>query len=269
MRAEDECFTLERWNTDCRGFADGVVDDLCVRRRSLPGVPEGFVLADNDHREEGSLPLRRSSKWKSSLGFAIPRRCCQTLAVLSILWGSLPYFSQAEKQEKHFVPPLRVDIPFEAAWEGMLRVLKEEGWTVTRKARAKGEIRTGSREYISGPLTDDHMDKIGQRPRLSGAQWQRVDYHYEVSIQLVSGKETLITLDSNIKALKRSFLGEEGWVAIPSNGRLEKGLLTRFGQFLFGQSFSLTESKKGFWSRFPEIRGGRSPSTDPNRTDPD
>ena len=104
---------------------------------------------------------------------------------------------------------------------------------------------------------------------LSGAQWKRVDYDYEVSIQLVSGRETLITLDANITALKRGFLGEEDWVAIPSNGRLEEGLLTRFGQSLFGQTFSLTGSKKGLWRWLPEITGGRSPSTDPNRTETD
>ena len=225
--------------------------------------------ADNDRREEGQLPLKRSSEWKSALRFAISRRSCLAVAVLSILGGSLLCFSHAGKEEKRFVPPLRLHIPFEAAWEGMLRVLKEEGWTVARETRAKGEIRTGSRKYISGPLTDDHMDKIGERPRLSGAQWQRVDYLFEVAIQLVSGRETVITVDTNITALKRGFLGEEDWVAIPSNGRLEEGLLTRFGQSLFGQTFSLTKSKKGFWGWFPEIKGGRSPSTDSNRTETD
>ena len=223
----------------------------------------------SDCREEVRLPLKRSSGRKSALPFKPSRRSCLVVAVLSALAGSLLCFSHAGKQEKRFVPPLRVHIPFEAAWEGMLRILKEEGWTVSRETRAKGEIRTGSRKYISGPLTGDHMDKIGERPRLSGAQWQRVNYHYEVSIQLVSGRETLITVDADITALKRGFLGEEDWVAIPSNGRLGEGLLTRFGQSLFGQTFSLTKSKKGFWGWFPKIKGGRSPSTDSNRTETD
>ncbi len=211
--------------------------------------------------------MRRDSRWKPSLRFSRSRRSGLAVAVLSVLAGILLCFSHAGKEEKRFSPPLRVHIPFEAAWEGMLDVLREENWTVAREKRAKGEIHTGSRLYISGPLTEDHMDKIGERPRLSGAQWKRVDYHYEVSIQLVSGRETLITVDTNIKALKRGFLGEEDWVAIPSNGRLEEGLLTRFGQSLFGQTFSLTRSKKGFWGWFPEITGGRSPSTDSNRTE--
>ncbi len=230
-------------------------------------VRHTYMYGRRDCREEGRLPLRRSSGWKSALPFNMSRRSCLAIAVLATLSGSPLCLSHAGKEAKRFVPPLRVHIPFEAAWEGMLRVLREEGWTVTREGRAKGEIRTGSRKYISGPLTDDHMDKIGERPRLSGAQWQRVDYHYEVSIQLVSGRETLITVDTNITALKRAFLGEEGWVAIPSNGRLEEGLLTRFGQSLFGQTFSLTRSKKGLWGWFPEIKGGRSPSTDSNRTE--
>ncbi len=220
-------------------------------------------------REEGRLPLRKSSGWKSALPFNMSRHSYLTVAVFLALSGSLVCFSHARKEEKRFVPPLRVHIPFEAAWEGMLRVLREEGWTIAREGRAKGEIQTGSREYISGPLTNDHMDKIGERPRLSGAQWKQVNYQYEVAIQLVSGRETLITLDANITALKRTFLGEEDWVAIPSNGRLEEGLLTRFGQSLFGQTFSLTQSKKGFWGWLPEITGGRAPTTDSNRTETD
>ena len=170
MRAEDECFTLERWNTDCRGFADGVVDDLCVRRRSLPGVPEGFVLADNDHRGEGSLPLRRSSKWKSALGFRHPSPLLSDASrSLDPLGKPPPTSVRQKKQEKHFVPPLRVDIPFEAAWEGIApRPLKEEGWTVTRKARAKGEIRTGSREYISGAI--DRRPHGQDRPTTSSVR---------------------------------------------------------------------------------------------------
>ncbi len=246
MRARDECFTL----------------GVCPPSLKV-------CAAYNDCREEGHLPLKRSSEWKSALRFAIPRRGWLAVAVLSILWGNLLCLSPAGKQEKRFIPPLRVHSPFEATWEGMLRILKEEGWTVTREARAKGKIRTGPRKYISGPLTDDHMDKIGKRPRLSGAQWKQVNYDYEISIQLVSARETLITVDTNITALKRGFLGEESWVAIPSNGRLEEGLLTRFGQSLFGQTFSLTKSKKGLWGWLPEIRGGRSPSTDPTRTDSD
>ena len=193
-------------------------------------------------------------------------RGCLLLTILCTLGIRFTGVGEAAKDTKGPAPPLRVHIPFEAAWEGMLRVLKDRGWNLTRKNRGKGEIHTAAREYISGPLTKAHMDKIGERPRLSGAQWKRVHYGYEISVQLVSGVETLMTVDANISALKRGYLGEENWVRIPSTGRLEKNLLTQFGQFLFGQNFSLNKSKKGFWGWFPEIRGGRPAAIDTNRT---
>lgn len=149
-------------------------------------------------------------------------------------------------------PPLRVYIPYEAAWEGMLEVLGEEKWKILYQDRGKGTIVTQYREYSSGPLTENHIAKIGERPKLLDATWQEVEYQYEVVTELIEARETLITVNANIRALKRDFFGQTSWVDIPTNGQREEWLLTQFGQHLFGASFELDKPKKGFWERSPK-----------------
>ena len=79
----------------------------------------------------------------------------------------------------------------------------------------------------------------------------RVNYQYEILIEFIQEKETVITVDANIEALERNFLGNEKRVSIPSNGSLEEKLLINFGQSLFGQNFNLQKPKKGYWERDP------------------
>ncbi len=148
-------------------------------------------------------------------------------------------------------PPLRIHIPFAAAWETMLETIEKKGMAVAEKQQARGIVITDYLEYSSGPLTESHIAKVGDRPRLSDGDWVRVKYQYEITVLLLTERETLVTVNSNIRALKREFLGGEKWIDIASNGRLESDLLTLFGQHLFGEGFSLSESKKGFWDRSP------------------
>ena len=79
-----------------------------------------------------------------------------------------------------------------------------------------------------------------------------MEYQYEIVIDLVGPKETLITVDTNIRALKRDFFGKESWVDITTNGQKEEVLLTEFGKDLFGQQFELNKPKFGFWRREPK-----------------
>lgn len=148
-------------------------------------------------------------------------------------------------------PPLRAHIPFESAWAGMIDILKERNLGIARENRMQGYIVTKFREYSSGPLTETHISKIGEKPKLVDAEWVRVKYQFEILIELVQAKETLVTVYGNIQALKRGFLGSDSWVDVPTNGQLEEDLLTEFGKSMFGQSFSLRHPKKGFWKRDP------------------
>ena len=164
--------------------------------------------------------------------------------------------------QKRFEPPLRLGVPFPAAWKAMLEALQREEWELVKKDRARGEILTGYRDYMSGPLTPGHLDKIGVRPRLPDGSWVRVRYRYDLSVSLIRERQTTVTVDSDIQALKRDFLGREDWVDIDSTGRVEKQLLTAFGQALYGADFSLDKSRKGILG-LPPIGGGRAPAKPP------
>ncbi|MFQ5740119.1 MAG: hypothetical protein ACE5JX_14020 [Acidobacteriota bacterium] len=156
-----------------------------------------------------------------------------------------------QTQKRHLPPPLRVHIPFEAAWKAMGETIDQSKLDVLRKDRAQGLILTRFRDYSSGPLTESQMAKIGEKPKLLDADWVRVKYQYEVLVELIQEKETVVTVYTNMQALKRDFLGGDSWVDIPSNGQLETTLLSSFGQSLFGEQFTLATPKKGFWEQSP------------------
>lgn len=147
--------------------------------------------------------------------------------------------------------PLDLRIPFEAAWEGMIDVMKARNLPMKEPDRAKGRLQTEYVEYSSGPLTDSHIEKIGTRPELSDAEWVRVEYKFDVQVELIEAKRTIVTAGVDIRAKKRDFLGQETWVPIQSTGHLEEDLLTEFGKNLFGDKFKLSESKKSFWELQP------------------
>ena len=148
-------------------------------------------------------------------------------------------------------PPLRIYVPFEAAWDGMVETLGKNEFELLRQDRGQGFLLSNFREYASGLLTDSHIRKIGEEPKLIDGDWVRVRYQYEIRVALIADRETVVTVDANIQALQREYLGKETWIEIQTIGKLEETLLTQFGQHLFGETFSLEEPKKGFWERDP------------------
>jgi hypothetical protein len=188
-------------------------------------------------------------------------RMTRRLAVLSLAFlvlFSLSAFIDSKAANNRNIPaPLRVSVPFETAWKTALaafEALQERNGRkvpLIKEDRNRGEIKTDFVEYASGPLAAGHIAKIGERPRLSDGDWVRVEYQYEVLLELIQDKETLTTVSANIKALKRSFLGEEQWVNIATNGTLEQEYLMAFGTTLFGERFQLETPSRGFWSRDP------------------
>lgn len=157
----------------------------------------------------------------------------------------------AFEESKSIPPPLRVFIPFEAAWRGMHEVFREKGLQMVEEDRGQGILTSNYIEYISGTLTESHIAKIGLKPVLTDGDWVKVEYMYDVLIELIEAKETVVTVDARIRALKRDFLGKETWVKIPSNGQRERYLLDEFGKLLFGQLFSLDKSGGGLWKLEP------------------
>jgi len=154
-------------------------------------------------------------------------------------------------QEKLIPPPLRLDIPFEAAWSGILLTLMEHEFEILSQDRGQGSILSSFREYSSGPLTESHISKIGETPKLVDGEWIRVQYQYEILVELIAERETVLVVYTNIEALRREFLGTEDWIKIETTGKLETEFLTQFGKSLFGEAFNLPEPKRGYRDKDP------------------
>ncbi|MEJ2077542.1 MAG: hypothetical protein P8020_07680 [Acidobacteriota bacterium] len=166
--------------------------------------------------------------------------------------------------------PLRVHAPLPSAWTTMHDTLKDARFSISEEDRGKGTILTDYREYISGPLTEEYLSKIGQAPKLADAYWIRAEYRFDIEIRFVEQKETLVTVNADVRGLRRDFLGHETWVPIPTNGSREEDLLTQFGKLLFGDQFALDGSKKGLWERDkmlvpPDVSGTIPKTTSPER----
>ncbi|MBI4446277.1 MAG: hypothetical protein HY645_10255 [Acidobacteria bacterium] len=194
-------------------------------------------------------------------------KSCALWLVLILSFASVP---AQVVNDAAVPPPLRIHVPFEAAWTRILELLRDQRkLPLATVDRANGKIITRFFDYNSGPLTGSHIAKIGHKPELIEAEWVRVQYQVEILLEIVQANELLLTVDANVRALKRPFIGEETWVDIPSNGQLEEELLTEFGRMVFGQNFSLKEPKKGFWQRepayVPEMQERRRPVVGPER----
>ena len=171
--------------------------------------------------------------------------------VFALLILGLGLEGTALTQRSFIPPPLKVGISFDRAWDVISETLDELDLEIAHQNRVKGEVVSKLREYSSGTLVDSHIAKIGEKPKLIDSQWLQVRYRYEILVEFIHQTETLVTVHTDITALKREFLGTESWVQIATNGKLEEDLLTRFGRRLFGQSFNLETPKKGFWERGP------------------
>lgn len=180
-------------------------------------------------------------------------RLSRILLSVTLVVSGLSSSSGAQTARRWVPPPLRVSVPLPSAWEGLEKTLEQEELPVKNADRNRGVILTDYVEFISGPLTASHIVKIGERPKLLDGDWVRVEYQYEITLTYVEEKETLVTVATNIRALKRQFLGGEEWVNIVSNGRLEENLMTRFGKLMFGETFNLNTPKRGYWERMPSF----------------
>jgi len=163
------------------------------------------------------------------------------LLITTGVWGASRYLP----------PPLRVHVPFEAAWGAVHQVLVDRGTGILEENRGQGSLVSNYAEFISGSLTNQYLAKIGEPPANVDGYWLKAEFRVEVQVDIVDVKETLVTADASIRALKRDFFGKETWVEIPSNGTREEDFLNEFGRVLFGESFSIKSPKKGLWEREP------------------
>lgn len=167
---------------------------------------------------------------------------------MAAIFSSMALILGAE--ESNIPPPLKIEVPFEAAWKGLHETIKDlKKLKIQQEDRGRGYLKTDYVEYISGPLTESYLNKIGTGPKLTDAYWLKVEYQYEAEVELISDRETLVTVNTNIRALKRDFLGHEEWAPITTNGQRETDLLNSFGKLLLGENFELSKSRKGILGR--------------------
>ena len=89
-------------------------------------------------------------------------------------------------------PPLRIYIPFEAAWDSMIETLGKNEFELLRQDRGQGFLLSSFREYASGLLTDSHIRKIGEEPKLIEGDWVRVRYQYEIRVALIPQGQEIV-----------------------------------------------------------------------------
>jgi len=165
----------------------------------------------------------------------------KTIFLSFILAWLLPFPLNAAEDGP--LPPQRFDIPFETAWPTMHELLEANEIGIISENRGQGYIKTAFKEYASGLLTRSHLEKIGMDTEISEGSYEKVEYQYEIEITLVSDKQVIITVDANIRALYRNFMGEEKWVPIKTNGRREEALLNSFGKVLWGEEWEMEYTK--------------------------
>jgi len=125
----------------------------------------------------------------------------------------------------------------------MHELLETNEIRIITETRGRGYIKTGFKEFASGLLTQSHLEKIGTDTDTSDGSYLKVEYQYEIRIQLVSERVTIITVDANVRALHRDFLGAEEWAPIKSSGRQEEQLLNNFGKILWGEDWEMEYTK--------------------------
>lgn len=198
-------------------------------------------------------------RWKPIQGM---RKTLLPFVIFAVFWSATVWGQHAA--------PLRIHAPLPSAWMTMHDTLKDARLAISDENREKGTILTDYHEYISGPLTEEYLAKIGQAPKLVDSSWVRAEYRFDIEIRFIEQKETMVTVNADVRGLKRDFLGNESWVAIPTNGSREEDLLTQFGKLLFGDTFTLDGSKRGLWERDkmfvpPDVSGTIPKTSSPDR----
>jgi len=141
-------------------------------------------------------------------------------------------------------------------------VMEDMGFSIERDDRKGGRITTRPYEFITGSLTLSEMEKVAICKDTQG-NWIKARYKTEAVIEIVSPKETLVTINADIEGLRRDVDGTEKWVRMDSLGAVERRVLGRISVKLLGTD-APAESRKGFWGQKPQpVNPPRQPGVFP------
>ena len=186
----------------------------------------------------------------------ISRRFFKCVAALYLFCFTAPIYAQQQK------PDLPDPIKFMNTYDQVINVtravLDDMGLNIERDDRKGGRITTRPYEFITGSLTMGELEKVAVRKDAPSDNWLRARYKAEAVIEIVSPKETMVTVNVDIEGLNRDMDGTEKWIRFDSLGALERRVLGRISVKLLGTDTPV-ESRKGFWGQKPQPVNPRQP----------
>ena len=168
----------------------------------------------------------------------------------------------AQQQQKPDLPdPIKFMNTYDQVMNMTRAVMEDMGFSIERDDRKGGRITTRPYEFITGSLTLSEMEKFAVCKDTQG-NWIKGRYKTEAVIEIVSPKETMVTINADIEGLRRDMDGTEKWVRMDSLGAMERRVLGRISIKLLGTD-APTESRKGFWGQKPQPVNPRQPGVFP------
>jgi len=169
----------------------------------------------------------------------------------------------AQQQKPDLPDPIKFTNTYDQVFNTARAVMEEMEFSVERQDRTAGRITTRPYEFITGSLTAGEMEKIAVLKDNLG-NWIKARYKTEAVVEIVSPRETMITINAYIEGLNREMDGTEKWIPLDSLGAVERRVLGRISVKLLGTN-APTEPRKGFWGRKPQPvdpRQNRFPGSD-------
>ena len=186
----------------------------------------------------------------------ISRRLLQRVAALFLFCVAAPLIAQQQK------PDLPDPIKFMNTYDQVINVTRavmdDMGFNIERDDRKGGRITTRPYEFITGSLTVGELEKVAVLKDTLSGNWIKARYKTEAVVEIVSPKETLLTINTDIEGLSRDMDGTEKWILLDSLGVVERRVLGRVSVKLLGTD-SPAESRKGFWGQKPQPVNPRQP----------
>ena len=189
----------------------------------------------------------------------IALRFLSCAAALLLLCLAAPLGAQQQKPD--LPDPIKFINTFDQVFNMSRAVMEDMGFSIELADRVGGRITTRPYEFITGSLTVSEMEKVAVNKDTQG-NWIKARYKTEAVIEIVSQKETMITINADIEGLRRDADGAEKWIPLDSLGAVERRVLGRISVKLLGTD-ATSEPRKGFWGQKPQPVNPRQPGAFP------
>jgi hypothetical protein len=189
--------------------------------------------------------IEKKSRWFFPLAVAVFLFC-----------AAAPLAAQQQKPE--LPDPIKFMNTYDQVINVTRAVMDDMGFDIERDDRKGGRITARPYEFITGSLTLSELEKVAVRKDTLSGNWLKARYKTEAIIEIVSPKETMVTINADIEGLNRDVDGTEKWIRLDSLGAVERRVLGRISVKLLGTD-APTESRKGFWGQKPQPVNPRQP----------